>query len=146
MALDWLIVYCSGTTLTSIILFYNNFIHSYRSYGAHFYYSLFAASATKPLYNLQKLTLGQVCKPFQVCESFKIISNAWVARKTNVYLYHSFSLISLLSVHMLSKQDNAHLTLQIALCHLPLKPRTTNINYPALTSTYIPFFTIAILA
>ena len=103
------------------VLFYNNFIYFYIWYGTYLYYSL--STATKLLYNLQKQVLGQ---PFQICESYKILSTAWVARKTNILPLPPLS--SYFACAMLSKQDNAHLTLQITLCHLPLKPHTTNMN------------------
>ena len=48
--------------------------------------------------------------------------------------YYSSPLISPVSVHMLSKQGNAHLTLWVTLCHLLSRSHATNINYPALTT------------
>ena len=48
--------------------------------------------------------------------------------------YHSSPLILPVSVHMLSKQGNAHLTLQVTLCHFLSRPHAINITYPALTT------------
>ena len=48
------------------------------------YYSLSSASAIKPLYNLQKQALRQVCMPFRKIISHKMFGNTWVARQTNV--------------------------------------------------------------
>ena len=66
---------------------------------------------------------------FEKLNFHKMLGNTWVARKTNVL---PLPLLSSVSVHMLSKQGNAHLTLQVTLCHLLSRPHATNITYPAL--------------
>ena len=42
--------------------------------------------------------------------------------------------LAMVSEHLLSKQGNAHLTLQVTLCYLLSRPHTTNINDSALTT------------
>ena len=56
------------------LFFYNNFIHSYLSYGIHLYYSMTLKSQTKQLYDIQKKALRLVCKPYQ--RPKKTLSNA----------------------------------------------------------------------
>ena len=64
------------------LFFYNNFIHSYLSYGIHLYYSMTPKSQTKQLYDIQKKALRLVCKPYQ--RPKKTLSNAWITQKTHV--------------------------------------------------------------
>ena len=126
---------CHQLDFRTSILFYNNFIRSYISYGAHLYYSLSSASATKPLFNLQKQAFRQVCNPFRKLNShIKHLVIHGLHARPMFFPYHSSPLILPVPVHMLSKQGNAHLTLQVTVCHLLSRPHATKINYPALTT------------
>ena len=97
-----------------------------------------------PIHYPQPLQISIICKnklsvksanPFKSVNLIKYSVIHGLHAKPTFYPYHYFPLISLVSVHMLSKQGNAHPALQITLWHLPLKPLATNINYPALTTT-----------
>ena len=64
--------------------FYQNFIHSFLTYGTHLYYALSPANLTDPIYRLQKCALRLVCSQLTRTNTHKTPSTLSVVTKVNV--------------------------------------------------------------